>query len=78
MHLAFGRARTDRAPGDQVADVLRRNRVEQLPADGMPSRPMSIRSWRAIRRPSLMRRLSSRYGSLINPFHPTVVRGFSK
>ena len=25
-----------------------------------------------------MRKLSSRYGSLIRPFQPTVVRGFSK
>ena len=46
--------------------------------DGTPSRPMSISSWRAIRRPSLMRQLSSSQGSLISPFQPTVVRGFSK
>jgi hypothetical protein len=44
-------------------------------------RPMSLtsrRSWRARRRPLLMRKLSSRSGSLMKPFHPTVVRGFSK
>ena len=45
---------------------------------GMPRRlTLSSRS-RATRRPSLMRKLSSRYGSLIRPFQPTVVRGFSK
>ena len=32
MHLAFGGARADRAPGDQVADVLRRDHVEELAA----------------------------------------------
>ena len=32
MHLAFGRARADRAPGDQVAEVLRRDDVEELAA----------------------------------------------
>ena len=30
MHLRFGRARADGAPGDQVGRVLRRNRVEKL------------------------------------------------
>jgi hypothetical protein len=33
---------------------------------------------RAIRNPSLMRKLPFMYGSLIRPFQPTVVRGFSK
>jgi hypothetical protein len=47
-------------------------------ADGTPRRPMSISNSRAMRSPSLIRQLSSRYGSLISPFHPTVVRGFSK
>ena len=32
VNLALGRARTDRAPGDQVADVLRRDDVEKLTA----------------------------------------------
>ena len=34
MHLALGGARADRAPGDQVADVLRRDHVEELAARG--------------------------------------------
>src|SRR5688572_13677913 len=34
MHLAFGRARADRAPCDEVADVLRGDHVEELAADG--------------------------------------------
>ena len=39
---------------------------------------MSSSSPRASRRPSLMWKLPSRSGSLIRPFQPTVVRGFSK
>jgi hypothetical protein len=39
---------------------------------------MCISNSRAIRKPSLMRKLLSRYGSLIRPFQPTVVRGFSR
>ena len=31
-----------------------------------------------MRRPSLIRKLPLRYGSLMSPFQPTVVRGFSK
>ena len=45
---------------------------------GTPARLFSISNWRAMRKPSSMRKLSSKYGSLIKPFQPTVVRGFSK
>ena len=48
-----------------------------LPA-GRPSSLISHSSLRANRTPSLMRKLLSRPGSLISPFQPTVVRGFSK
>ena len=34
--LALGGARADRAPGDRVGDVLRRDRVEELAADRQP------------------------------------------
>ena len=34
MHLAFGGAGPDRAPADQVADVLRPDHVEELTARG--------------------------------------------
>src|SRR5919108_669234 len=34
MHLAFGGARTDRAPRHEVADVLRRNHVQELAPGG--------------------------------------------
>ena len=34
MHLALGRARADRAPRDEVGDVLRRDHVEILAAGG--------------------------------------------
>ncbi len=38
MDLALGRARADRAPGDGVGDVLRRDRVEELAADRQSQR----------------------------------------
>ena len=41
MHLAFGGARTDSAPGDQVADVLRRDHIEELAARGQ-TQPVDI------------------------------------
>src|SRR5690349_13347905 len=34
MHLALGRARADRAPTDEITNVLRRNRIEQLCSGG--------------------------------------------
>ena len=36
MDLALGRAGADRPPRDGVGDVLRRDRVEELAADGQP------------------------------------------
>ena len=45
---------------------------------GTPARAMSSSSERAVASPSLMRKLPSMRGSLISPFQPTVVRGFSK
>ena len=45
---------------------------------GTPAWLMRTSRSRAMRRPSLMRKLPLRYGSLIRPFQPTVVRGFSK
>ena len=78
VHLAFGGARTNGAPGDQVADVLGRiTSRNSLPA-GMPRRLISISSWRCacagLRRCGSFREV----GSLMRPFQPTVVRGFSK
>ena len=32
MHLAFGRARANGTPTDQIADVLRRNHIQELTA----------------------------------------------
>ena len=54
--------------------IMSRNSV---PA-GMPIALMSSSSPRASRSPSLMSKLPSSRGSLISPFQPTVVRGFSK
>ena len=45
---------------------------------GSPVSSTSSSSLRAIRRPALTSALSSRCGSLISPFQPVVVRGFSK
>ena len=45
---------------------------------GRPVSLMSDSSRRAISSPSLMRKLLSIVGSLIRPFQPIVVRGFSK
>ena len=54
--------------------IMSRNSV---PA-GRPISLTSDSSLRARRTPSLMRKLLSSPGSLISPFQPTVVRGFSK
>ena len=45
---------------------------------GVPAAARSNNSWRARRRPELMSKLLSRRGSLIMPFQPVRVRGFSK
>ena len=47
-------------------------------AAGIPISLMSTSRWRARRKPLLMRKVWSRSGSLMSPFQPTVVRGFSK
>ena len=78
MDLAFGGARADRAPGDEVGDVLRRGHVEELAAGRQAELVDVEQQPRASRRPLLMWKLPSRSGSLIRPFQPTVVRGFSK
>ena len=54
--------------------MVSRNSVAQE----RPCSLMSSRILRARRRPSLMRKEPSMRGSLIRPFQPTVVRGFSK
>jgi hypothetical protein len=45
---------------------------------GSPAALISMSNSRATRKPWLMRKLPSMSGSLISPFQPTVVRGFSK
>ncbi len=45
---------------------------------GRPSAETSSSSFRASRRPLLTAKVPSRSGSLIRPFQPSVVRGFSK
>jgi hypothetical protein len=46
--------------------------------DGTPMFAKSNNSPRDMRKPRLMSKESSSAGSLIKPFQPTVVRGFSK
>ena len=53
-------------------------KAKNSPAAGRPLSLISSSSLRAIRRPSLIWKLLSICGSLISPFQPTVVRGFSK
>ena len=79
VDLALGRARADRAPANGVGDVLRGDRVEELAADRQPSAEHLEQHARApCRRPVLTSPEPSRCGSLIRPFQPIVVRGFSK
>ena len=78
MHLALRGARADGSPGDQVGDELRGNGVEELAAGGQAQLGRSTSRPRARRSPSLITKLPSRWGSLMRPFQPTVVRGFSK
>ena len=76
---ALGRARADRAParsGPRCTAGSAGPGTRWRPAARACA--MSSSSWRARRRPSLMRKLPSRRGSLMKPFQPTVVRGFSK
>ena len=47
-------------------------------AAGSPISLICSSSSRAVRSPSLILKLLSRCGSLMRPFQPTVVRGFSK
>jgi len=47
-------------------------------AAGMPSSATFNNRRRALRMPAGMSLLPSRRGSLMSPFQPTVVRGFSK
>ena len=48
------------------------------PAVGIPIWFKSSNNLRPMRRPSLSLKVLSMYGSLMSPFQPTVVRGFSK
>ena len=78
VHLALGCAGTDCAPAHQAGDILRRNHVEEFGACGhahlgeveqqAPSEAQAV----------LILNVPSRCGSFISPFHPIVVRGFSK
>ena len=65
MDLVSGRAGADRTPGDQVADVLWRDHVEDSPPAN--AEPAGCRRAPARDSQPSRDRLPSRYGSLINP-----------
>ena len=78
MDLALRGAGADRAPGDQVRDVLGADGLKELGGGGQAEGGDLAQEARAARRPAAMSWLPSSRGSLIRPFQPTVVRGFSK
>ncbi len=79
MHLGLRGSSADGAPGDEVGGVLGADGVEELASRrGGPSLAISTRRVRAMRRPLLIWKLLFMSGSLMSPFQPTVVRGFSK
>ena len=79
MDLALDGAGADRAPAHEVRVVLAERRVEELGRNRAgPAAVMSAMSLLASRRPLSMWKVPSRSGSLIRPFQPTTVLGFSK
>ena len=78
MHLAFRGARADGAPAHQFGDVLRRDQVEELAAGGHAHLGEIEQQLARHAQPLVDAKLPSRCGSLMRPFQPTVVRGFSK
>ena len=78
VDLTLRRARANRPPGDRVRDVLRGDRVQELAADRKVEVEHLEEKGPATRRPALTSPELSRWGSLMRPFQPVVVRGFSK
>ena len=75
VHLAFGGARANRAPADQVADVLGRNHVQKLAA--RHAQAVDVDQQLARDAQAFVDAVAFvQIGSLIRPFQPTVVRAF--
>jgi hypothetical protein len=78
VHLAFGGARADGAPGDQVADVLRRDHVQELAAGGQ-AQAVDLDQQLARDAQAFVDAEGFVQVRVVDqPFQPTVVRGFSK
>lgn len=79
MGLGFGGAVPESGPADQIPVVLRRDRIERF-GGGRQAQFGDIAggNWRPRSMPSAIRKESSIRGSLMKPFQPVVVRGFSK
>ena len=78
VYLAFCRARTNRAPRDSVGEELREDGIEELAASRHLRLGKVHEQLARQAQPLVDSETPLRCGSLINPFHPTVVRGFSK
>jgi len=80
MSLRFGGARSNSSPGDEVGDVLgmmgSRNSDGCRQPDGMKFK--SRRPGFFQTRIDIITPFAWKWGRLINPFQPMVVRGFSK
>ena len=75
VHLAFRITRADRAPADQIANILRGNRIKPFRSGGQAEPQTSVSTLRAMNMPLRILNWPSRSGSLIRPFQPIVVRG---
>jgi len=71
-------ARADRTPGHQVAEILRADRIERLCAGGKSQFVDVAQHLAGQLQAFLDMKESFMRGSLIRPFQPVVVRGFSK
>ena len=68
MHLAFGGARADGAPGNQIGDVLRRDHVEKLAARRHAHSLRSSSSWRADAQTVVDAKAAVKIGVVDQPF----------
>ena len=78
MSLGFSGARANRRPGNQILQILRGNWIERF-GRGRQTQVCNIQQQLATdAQPLFDLKRSSRWGSLISPFHPIDVLGFSK
>ena len=78
VHLGFGGTGTDGAPAHQIRHVLRGDHVEEF-GGGRQPHVVEIQQQLATDAQAVVDLAAVvEVGSLISPFQPTVVRGFSK